>query len=141
MRPSGILVVAATVSLALLPAGCGSKTNYKGGEVPQAAEGGAREPGTDINSLDELRGVVIRIGPDGFEPKQVVVQAADSVSWLNVDTEEHRVEKIKGQGSDFASRPLGRGQVYRRTFAKPGKVTVRVDTEPETEMVVTVFKR
>src|SRR5918998_1145162 len=106
-----------------------------------AAEGGVREPDTDISSLDELRGVLVRVTPAGFEPEDVVVQAGDSVSWKNTDPEEHRIRKVDGQGADFTSRLLSRRSVYQRTFPKPGKVTVEVDTKPKSRMVVTVFKR
>jgi hypothetical protein len=130
---------AAAAAIGLTGAGC-SKVHYKGGQVPKAQEGGLREPGTDISSLDELRGVVVRITPNGFSPTHVSVFPIDIVAFQNVSPGQVTIRKVAGQGKPFRSAPIDNSDVYQHKFAKPGKVVVRAEGAAKGEIVITVNK-
>ena len=140
MRLSRPLTALVATALLAAPVGCGKKQQYKGGETPPAAEGGTREPGTDISSLDELREVAVRITPNGFEPPDVAIETGDTVIWKNTDEESHRVRKLPGAGGEFRSRRIRPGESYHFSFVESGKFRVETDTEPKSRMTVTVIE-
>lgn len=135
-RLTGVAVAA----LAVLAAGCGENTNYQGGVEPTPPEGGTRAPGVNISSLNQLRSAVIRITDKGFAPDSAAVQVTDPVIWQNRTTTRQSLRKLTGPGAAFASGPLEPEQSYQREFPKPGKVIVRLDTNPPRDMVVTINK-
>jgi plastocyanin len=140
MQHSRTLTALVAIALAAAAAGCGKKQQYKGGETPPAAEGGTRDPGTDISSLDELREVQVRITPEGFEPPDVAIESGDTVIWRNKDSKPRRVRRVPGPGGEFRSRRLRPGESYHFTFVEDGKVRVETDTKPKSRMTVTIIQ-
>jgi plastocyanin len=59
----------------------------------------------------------VNIKRTGFSPATVTINADDSVTWRNTDTNNHQ---IVANGGSFASPILGAGKTYTRTFRSGG---------------------
>lgn len=49
-----------------------------------------------------------------FNPEQITVRAGDSVTWVNRDSDRHRIS-----GDGFESKELANGQTYTTEFPEP----------------------
>ena len=79
-------------------------------------------------------GARVSIGASGFSPRDVTIQAGESVVWENGDAEKHNVG-----GSGLVSGPLGKGATYTHRFEDPGVYQYICTFHPDTdEGMVTV---
>ena len=53
-----------------------------------------------------------------FNPEQLTIRAGDTVTWVNRDSDRHRI-----QGDGFESRELANGQTFIAEFPEPAEIS------------------
>ena len=112
-----LALIFACLALGLVAAGCGGDDDDDGGggggasksEEPAGGGGG----GTQV-SMKNIQ----------FSPKDLTVNAGQTITFTNDEAIAHDVHKTSGPGPDFASGPTGgmqEGDTFKLTLDKPGK--------------------
>jgi plastocyanin len=112
----------ACLALGLVVAGCGGDDDDEGngggggggGAATQEQSGGGGGGGGGAQvSMQNIQ----------FDPRNVTINAGDSVTWTNDEGVPHDVDG-SGPGGDFSSGPEGgmnQGDTFKFTFDEPGK--------------------
>jgi plastocyanin len=113
-----LALILACLALALVAAGCGGDDDDGGGggggdqsEQPAGGNGGGGG-GVQV-SMESLQ----------FSPKDVTVDAGETITFTNDESVPHDVHKTSGPGEDFASGPAGgmqEGDTFELTLDQPG---------------------
>lgn len=103
-------LLAATATLALFAAGCGSDDDSGGSSDSQStAEAPATQSASAVDKID-LKGFA-------FTPKDATVKVGQKITWTNQDDAEHNV--VADDGS-FKSEDLEKGDTFEYTPDKAG---------------------
>jgi len=68
------------------------------------------DPAIAEDHTNEIKGLA-------FNPEQSTVRAGDSVTWVNKDSDRHRI-----QGDGFESKELANGQSFSAEFPEPAQL-------------------
>jgi len=109
------------VTVFALAAGCGD-----GGETITT--------GPPTTALSE--GAQVAIVGSSFQPAEIVINAGETVTWINEDPISHDVASDDGQ--TFESPLLGQGDTYSFTFEAPGSYPYHCPIHPFMTAVVIV---
>ncbi len=150
-----IVVLAATLALSALVAGCGGSGGSRAvpadpsasafgsqlsapvsgpptdGAVAEATAGGGSGGATAAGS-------VVRIVHSRFQPDRLEVAVGTTVTWSNRDDKRHRV---KWQDGAPGSSSLTEGEKYRRTLDEPGTFPYICGIHPQMKATVIVGGR
>jgi plastocyanin len=113
-----LALILACLALGLVVAGCGGDDDDDdggGGGASQTEEpaGGGGGGGTQVG-MENIQ----------FVPKDVTVDAGETITFTNDEAVAHDVHKTSGPGKDFASGPTGgmqEGDTFELTLDEPGK--------------------
>ena len=111
-----LAVILACLAIGLVAAGCGGDDDDDGGgggasnnEQPAGGGGG----GTQV-SMKDIQ----------FSPKDLTVEAGETITFTNDEAVAHDVHKTSGPGKDFSSGPtagMEEGDTFKLTLDEPGK--------------------
>lgn len=68
------------------------------------------DPAVAGDHTNEIQGLA-------FNPEQITIRAGDSVTWVNKDSDRHRI-----QGDGFESKELANGQRFSAEFPEPAQL-------------------
>jgi plastocyanin len=111
-----LALILACLALGLVVAGCGGDDDDDGGGGASQTEepaGGGGGGGTQVG-MENIQ----------FVPKDVTVDAGETITFTNDEAVAHDVHKTSGPGKDFASGPTGgmqEGDTFELTLDEPGK--------------------
>jgi plastocyanin len=113
-----LALILACLALGLVVAGCGGDDDDDdggGGGASQTEEpaGGGGGGGTQVG-MENIQ----------FVPKDVTVDAGETITFTNDEAVAHDVHKTSGPGKDFASGPTGgmqEGDTFELTLDEPGR--------------------
>jgi plastocyanin len=109
-----LALILACLALGLVAAGCGGDDDDGGGGDAGNGEQPAGGGGGNQVSMMNIQ----------FSPKDVTVEAGETITFTNDEAVAHDVHKTSGPGADFASGPSGgmeEGDTFELTLDKPGK--------------------
>ena len=113
-----LALMLACLALGLVAAGCGGDddgdSGGSGNQSEQPADGGGGGGGG---------GVQVSMASLQFDPKDVTVNAGDTITFTNDEGVAHDVHKTSGPGPDFASGPSGgmqEGDTFELTLDQAG---------------------
>jgi plastocyanin len=115
-----LALILACLALGLVAAGCGGDDDDDGGgggggggQTEEPAGDGGGGGGTQV-SMQNIQ----------FDPKDVTVNAGETITFTNDEAVAHDVHKTSGPGKDFASGPSGgmqEGDTFELTLDQAGK--------------------
>jgi plastocyanin len=114
-----LALILACLALGLVVTGCGGDDDDDGGggggasQTEEPAGDGGGGGGTQV-SMQNIQ----------FDPKDVTVNAGDTITFTNDEAVAHDVHKTSGPGKDFASGPTGgmqEGDTFELTLDQAGK--------------------
>jgi plastocyanin len=114
-----LALILACLALGLVVTGCGGDDDDDGG----GGGGGAsqtEEPAGDGGG----GGTQVSMQNIQFDPKDVTVNAGETITFTNDEAVAHDVHKTSGPGKDFASGPTGgmqEGDTFELTLDQAGK--------------------
>lgn len=117
-RRQAMAMLAAATALA----GCGDDGDARPREATALERATSARDGVPFRA-------VVRITPDGFQPRKVTVLTGGSVTWINVDRDRlHTAESASesyrdmanGQDASFDSHTLGWEEPFTHVFSVPG---------------------
>jgi len=114
-----LALILACLALGFVVAGCGGDDDDDGG----GGGGGAsqtEEPAGDGGG----GGTQVSMKNIQFDPKDVTVDAGETITFTNDEAVAHDVHKTSGPGKDFASGPtagMQEGDTFELTLDQPGK--------------------
>ncbi|PZS04380.1 MAG: amidase [Chloroflexi bacterium] len=76
-----------------------------------------------------------------FHPMTLTIAAGSTVTWTNMDPDNHTVTTDPGSGVHFGSSTLAGHSVFKHTFNKPGVYRYHCSFHPFMNGVIRVKKR
>jgi plastocyanin len=137
-------LLATGAALAFLGAGCMSSSSptptpvQPQSEVPEAAVPAApTKPTPTANTNQKKPAATIEINDGAFAPKQLAIQAGDTVVWVNKGKNDHTVKGLESVLL-WDSGNLKPGETFNHTFTEPGvyKYTCGIHPNMTGEVIV-----
>jgi len=115
-----LALILACLALGLVVTGCGGDDDDDGG----GGGGGASQTEEPAGDGGGGGGTQVSMQNIQFDPKDVTVNAGDTITFTNDEAVAHDVHKTSGPGKDFASGPTGgmqEGDTFELTLDQAGK--------------------
>jgi plastocyanin len=130
-----IALLAATLIVAAVAAGCGGSSNDKSSSS-QPAPATKAPAGTKTAATSAGGSVSIDMKNIKFDPAQQTVSVGQKVIWTNQDTVDHNV--TANAGASFHSQDFGQGKTYEFTPTKAGTIKYVCTLHPGMDGTLTV---
>jgi plastocyanin len=111
--------VAATVTAALLLAGCGNPSNGSTPAADSTSMSGMSMPAAPAADDTPVATDTIKIENFAFSPAVATVKVGTTVTWTNNDTDPHTVTSM--DNGPIKSPTMQQGNTFHYTFTAPGK--------------------
>jgi plastocyanin len=131
-----LTLLLAVLVLALVAAGCGSGDDDGSTAPATAAPTATGTPGGAGGGEAAGDAVVVDMKNIQFEPKDVTVDAGQTIRWENLDTVDH--DAVATSGADFESDQFGQGGTFEFTPEAAGKIEYVCTLHPGMEGTITV---
>jgi plastocyanin len=129
MRRSLALLIAAA-ALALVAVGCGSDNSSSTSTASSTSSSGGEGSGGGGG------GVTVDMKNIQFSPKDITVNAGQTIRWQNLDTVDHDV--VADSGADFKSDQFGKGGTFEYKPTKAGEIDYECTLHPGMTGKITV---